>query len=145
MTNPPPLQKIAPKRDMSMDHNSLNEDDDVEEISHQFDGPLEPMTILEEFDAKPSINTNPSNSLLQNGDETNVTANEENPNLLYPTGTGELQEEVLLQELKLKEVQRENEEEKMEYERQIYRKKLVLLDLQIKKTNLELDYLIKSN
>lgn len=56
---------------------------------------------------------------------------------------GKIQEEIALNELKYKQTLRENEAERMEFEREIYRKQIMLLDLKIKKNNLQIDYYMK--
>lgn len=65
-----------------------------------------------------------------------------------PQGNGEatktlleLQKEAAQHDIKLKQAQRQNEEERMEFEREIYRNQLNLLELNIRKANLEIDAL----
>lgn len=54
-----------------------------------------------------------------------------------------IQEQIAMNELKYKQALRENEEERMEFEREIFRKQITLLDLKIKKNNLQIDYYVK--
>ena len=129
---------------------------------------LEPVTILEELENKPTIVNVESfadhfknemmDSLDSNdNDEDNeeleereiqrhgaqFSENDQDDVTMLTTPyhnqeTISLQKELLTQQIKLQEIQRQNEEEKINYERQIYQKKSLLLDLQIKKANLEL-------
>lgn len=143
---------------------------------------LEPVTILEELEQKPTIiNVESYNGLSGSGgggggtvgrehmDHINIDdpedsehqqdsndANTDCYNMQQQTShlntnatpapdteTQSMQHLLLLQEIKLKELQRQNEEERMGYERELYQKKSMLLDLQIKKANLEIDTLVE--
>lgn len=74
-------------------------------------------------------------------------ANNNNINVNQNTSTSsklmKIQEEIAVNELKYKQAMRENEEERMEFEREIFRKQIMLLDLKIKKNNLQINYYVK--
>lgn len=103
---------------------------------------LEPVTILEELDAK----TNDESLSMEVNNQSTGNAVPIDDRLgsdirMFPASDAsskQLQHVLMMQEIKLRELQRVNEEERMDNERELYRKRSQLLDLQIKKANLEL-------
>lgn len=106
---------------------------------------LEPVTILEELDSKTN-DENPSNAAMEVNNQLSGNAVPIDDRLgsdirMFPASDAsskQLQHVLMMQEIKLRELQRVNEEERMDNERELYRKRSQLLDLQIKKANLEL-------
>lgn len=106
---------------------------------------LEPVTILEELDSKTN-DESPSNASMEVNNQSCGNAVPIDDRLgsdirMFPasdSSSKQLQHVLMMQEIKLRELQRENEEERMDNERELYRKRSQLLDLQIKKVNLEL-------
>lgn len=105
---------------------------------------LEPVTILEELDSKTN-DESPSNASMEVNTQSTGNAVPIDDRLgsdirmfSGDSSSKQLQHVLMMQEIKLRELQRVNEEERMDNERELYRKRSQLLDLQIKKANLEL-------
>lgn len=128
--------------------NGTSDEDNSNELDQREPDVLEPMTILEEMDK-----TDKADSVIDisnDNDESNdyvepANHHGEHYNLYSTNQEEDLESELLPHEIRLRIIQRQNEKERMNMERELYRKKSILLDLQIKKANLEIDVLMRSN
>lgn len=119
--------------------------------THQngFHDALEPMTIIEEY-GRNHTTTQQQLDLTMEDDPADdeytfnrhVTSSENvNSDASDSADINQLQRELLLHDIQLKLIQRQNEDERMGNERELFHKQSILLDLQTKRAEIELQQL----